>query len=704
MPRIVPSTHSYVHEPEQTALPPCDPDCACCCLEVLTSDYSLPFVADVAKFVALPVASPQFEFAASQPFSVSFWVRYDDAVHVPATGCVIHRTGYDPLDATTTGWQIFVEATGEIKVDVQTSTYGSGANPNARVTRLSSTSYIDGNWHHIAVVYDGSFDDGSISIYGDGVLDNGAFAAGAVLTGTTVPSSNVRFEMGRAQDAAGNGILPLDLYIDEPTIWEKALSPDEVAFLRGSAALNGPCVPAIPELENDEHCPSGLLLWYRCGDHPTDKLVATPASPAPPNLFDASGLFQAGLPVGYDPADFFAVDAPPKCSCTSPLGGDNPETWATDPRDEQIVTFAAETGVNTATPGTWNTSVEVTDQQNFVALLSTNRLGATDPKMPYNAASPLEWPTENPGVVTPGSYRGWDATIDLASLQSSQDDSSVFAFDAKTTEVSWFRPYLNAWEPKADHAGNPCQQALYTDNPGLIAMPACLPGGQSNGVVVKTCGDTAALQAGFSFYDPDTDTWNVLNNAAATFEPGTCLASDPLCAFVPARNFVFVGQGNSNFIWLYDCAVGQWIGQPIAGPTGNHLLRPGSSMALDPWSGDLYVIWWHSEAGPTFFELWTLPYGTANWAQLASPPVLNGSCDLYDVPTQKLNVAVHKQASPSLPQFSLFVASRQGTHWLWYQPGTDSWSAFNVPTKAGQSRSPKRYKTGAAVAMLRRES
>ena len=707
MPRSLPTTHNYDHEPEQTALPPCDPaeDCDCCCEEVLLNDYSMPFVGNTAKYVALPVASADFAFAADESFSVSFWMKFSDGVHSAATGCVITRTGWVALDGQLTGWQVNLTNLGAIDARMASNTFGSGGDPNAYVQRVSAGTYLTAQWHHVVVTYDGTFGPDSISIYVDGALDNGANNPASALTGTTVPASNVIFEMGRSQDVMGNPTFPLDLYVDELAIWGKELSPYDVSVLRGAEAKNSPCVPAIPVVSDGPvHCPSDLMLWYRFGDDPTDKLLGTTASPGGAHLEDASGHGQDGVPTGYEAADFFVIDCPPKCSCTSALGGDNPNTWTPDPRSEYIVTYPAETGVNTATPATWDSVTQVTNQRTVISMLSTQRMGTGLSLVPQNAATPGGWAAPNPGVGgQPQSYRGWDATIDLASLQAAGQGETVFAFDAKTTEVSWYHPHTNTWTAKANLSGNPCQGAGYPVNPGLLAMPAVLPGGASVGVVVKTCGDTAALHAGFSFYDPAGDSWNVLNNAPHTFHPGTCLAADPLCDNVPARNFIWVGEGNSTNIWLYDCATSAWAGLPLVGPTGNHVLKPGSSMALDPWTGNLYVIWWHGEGGPAF-ELWRNDYGTPNWTQLASPPLIQNVPDLYIVPCQKMHVAVHKQASGGLPEFSLFVASSNGTHWSWYRPGLDIWVSYGPVYVGSPWNSPERYKTGAATTILRRQS
>lgn len=77
----------------------------------------------------------------------------------------------------------------------------------------------DGNWHHVAAVYEPSNSSGTVALYVDGILDVRATPSTTVNTGTTE-----RFTIGRRID----NVNFFTGSIDEVRFWNRALNPNEI--------------------------------------------------------------------------------------------------------------------------------------------------------------------------------------------------------------------------------------------------------------------------------------------------------------------------------------------------------------------------------------------------------------------------------------------------------------------------------------------
>lgn len=121
------------------------------------------------------------------------------------------------------------------------NTAAFGTSGLSNVDLNGSTSINDGNWHHVAGVFDGS----NKYLYVDGVLD-----VSAVVTGT-IAQNDFAVEIGhnsQATDRFWNGL------IDEAEVIHRALSSEEIAAIynAGSAGKCRPCIPA----------PAGMTDWW----------------------------------------------------------------------------------------------------------------------------------------------------------------------------------------------------------------------------------------------------------------------------------------------------------------------------------------------------------------------------------------------------------------------------------------------------------
>ncbi|MGJ8683817.1 MAG: LamG-like jellyroll fold domain-containing protein [Nonlabens sp.] len=83
----------------------------------------------------------------------------------------------------------------------------------------------DGNWHHVAVVYDPANSAGTVALYVDGNLDTTGTPTVSVNIGNTTP-----FTIGRRVDGVNN----FTGSIDEVRFWNRALTPNDLNVGGGS--------------------------------------------------------------------------------------------------------------------------------------------------------------------------------------------------------------------------------------------------------------------------------------------------------------------------------------------------------------------------------------------------------------------------------------------------------------------------------------
>lgn len=124
--------------------------------------------------------------------------------------------------------------------------YGQVFSSGSATTVQTSTTWKDGNWHHIAFVYTPST---SIQIYVDGSSE--------ILSTSSIPASidndPADFNIGRRSD----GARYFSGSIDEVAIWNSALSSAAITEIWNSGVPND-----LDSLSNA----SSPTAWYRCGE------------------------------------------------------------------------------------------------------------------------------------------------------------------------------------------------------------------------------------------------------------------------------------------------------------------------------------------------------------------------------------------------------------------------------------------------------
>ncbi|MDE2024977.1 MAG: hypothetical protein KGJ07_00610 [Patescibacteria group bacterium] len=150
-----------------------------------------------------------FNFERTQPLTFTMWIK------TTATGgyCLINKGGAVGEGAN---WSLCLGVITAGKLTFEENHDNTGTN-YLRVT--GSQSFNDGNWHFIAVTYDGSSNANNVKFYKDGILDSSPTINANALSASIL--ENYAPALGtRSQDLAGRLIAQLD----EVRIYNSVLS------------------------------------------------------------------------------------------------------------------------------------------------------------------------------------------------------------------------------------------------------------------------------------------------------------------------------------------------------------------------------------------------------------------------------------------------------------------------------------------------
>jgi len=107
---------------------------------------------DGSTFVS--VGDAPFDFTKDEAFSIVTWMKTSTT---KVTDVLIGKM------TVGIGYQVFLQSTDEIRIRI-------GSSSDAIVVSTVGANVRDGNWHHIAMTYDGSSSASGVAIYIDGVL------------------------------------------------------------------------------------------------------------------------------------------------------------------------------------------------------------------------------------------------------------------------------------------------------------------------------------------------------------------------------------------------------------------------------------------------------------------------------------------------------------------------------------------------------
>lgn len=158
-------------------------------------------------------------------FTLSYWFKMNTLID--SAGLVSKRGGGTDNNAYST----FLKSDGLLYVDIDSTS----SNPQ-RFT--SVTTFVPGQWYHIAVVFDGSLAQASRGkLYVNGTLDNIR-----PITNTTIQNSTANLVLGQV---AGNTTVFNGL-IDDVCFYRRALTDAEVATLAGKPFSPSVACGAVP--------------------------------------------------------------------------------------------------------------------------------------------------------------------------------------------------------------------------------------------------------------------------------------------------------------------------------------------------------------------------------------------------------------------------------------------------------------------------
>lgn len=161
--------------------------------------------------VQLPDDFFLFNSAGNKPFTFETWFK------TTASGVIIGQQNTNPFNSTSLSAYtpgIYVGSDGKLRVEM----FSKGA-----INPITSTNAVnDDAFHHVAVVYDGS----QQIVYLDGSEMNRAAHAQQVV------SLNLKYQFGtgftQGWPATNNGWFNFNGLIDEPTLYDRTLSAEEV--------------------------------------------------------------------------------------------------------------------------------------------------------------------------------------------------------------------------------------------------------------------------------------------------------------------------------------------------------------------------------------------------------------------------------------------------------------------------------------------
>ena len=341
----------------------------------------------------------------------------------------------------------------------------------------------------------------------------------------------------------------------------------------------------------------------------------------------------------------------------------------------------------------------------FTAASTAGVLYVQQPDPDYCADSP-----QSPSA-TRGAFAGWDYATCMSKVSSTQNGQHglVLCYDERLGQLSFYSLYTNSWVSKANHSWTVGLGVNAIDLPGIDVVE-CIPApGADPGFFFKLASTDQAVNDRWAGYDMNSDTWVEYANGPPCKEGSTiCSEIENTGAFANMQNQVFVGEGTTRNIHVWDNAQG-WFPNPILSPTNNHVFVPGCSMAINRFTGDMYVIWYMNE-GQVAYELWRLTFSNGVWDQLASPPLtgVGGPADLF-VGKSIQKMLSYYPASAETGNTSddvlFLVAARNGPHWNAYDPTTDSWSPVNTEAEnPGAGRSRRWFASGPTATIAPRKT
>lgn len=182
-----------------------------------------------------------YNFEATDSFSVAFWIKASNSVSDVAVGKMDHNPdGSNNDDDDYRGW--YVRASGGVISVLLREDWNGNGNTSNIIRTDTQNIVVDGDWTHILATYDGSEDPTGIAIYVDGVAANLLTAEGNEWADDDNHEITTSRPFGIASRNGAIAHAALEGSLDEVAIWDGSILTED-----NSAWLYENSVKGIPE-------------------------------------------------------------------------------------------------------------------------------------------------------------------------------------------------------------------------------------------------------------------------------------------------------------------------------------------------------------------------------------------------------------------------------------------------------------------------
>lgn len=191
----------------------------------------------IDEYAQVPVGD-DFSFVRVDEFSVSYWIKANNLGDFSILGNLDNSNSLK-------GWSTYLTVSGNL---------GFTLEANSLITAETNNTIFSSTWYHVCFVKEPDADVSSLKIYLNSI-DQSLSTTGGTLAGQM--SSNAPLVLARRSDATRY----YDGLIDEPAIYNKALSQSEVSEIYNSGQ---------PEDLTSLSTSANIISWWRMGDDPND--------------------------------------------------------------------------------------------------------------------------------------------------------------------------------------------------------------------------------------------------------------------------------------------------------------------------------------------------------------------------------------------------------------------------------------------------
>jgi len=201
-------------------------------------------------------------------FSISAWYKTSNS----GTQMIVTKwSNASPIN----GYALFLQGSSQMRFFMGSFV----GNAYLNVTSNTTSSFTDGNWHHVVLTYDGSRASSGIKIY----VDTSLITLNTLRDVAPVGVNNSQEFMIGVRGEASNNAFPFDGNIDEVSYFNSELSASDITSIYNSGVPND-----ISSLSP--------LSWWRCGDGDTSPTLTDNGSASNNGTMTNFSTFSTDVP------------------------------------------------------------------------------------------------------------------------------------------------------------------------------------------------------------------------------------------------------------------------------------------------------------------------------------------------------------------------------------------------------------------------